>query len=384
MNQNEFRRYLIGLRHDLHRMPEVGQELQRTISFVTEELSKIGIGYSLIEGGGIIATIGDGPKTILLRADIDALPIREQSGEEFASTNGKMHACGHDLHTAMLLGAGRLLQEKKNELKSRVVLFFEFDEEHGTGMRTLIEADVFEKIGVNNVLALHCLPGDGMEPGTYVCHNGAANSSFSRFDIEVIGKTAHGAMPHKGKNPIHACVQIYNAISNIVQFELDSHKCAVVSICYLSGGDPEVGNIIPGLAHLGGSIRALETADTDYIVGRIEEIAKNICDSLKMECKTTSTAAFSSVVNSPETVELVNYCAKRCGMTDLDLPPQMVSDSFAFLTNRYPGAYVWIGAGGSDPKYRDGVLHSPTVCLNDETLSYGANLLAKVALEYGS
>lgn len=384
MDKNSFINYLIELRHKLHKIPERGTNLPLTTEAVCLELDSLGIGYRIVKDGGIIAPFGQGEHAIVLRADVDALPISERSGEEFASTNGCMHACGHDLHTTMLIGAAMLLKERESELKCKVILVFEYGEEIGIGMKTLVDEKVFDGMKIDHAMALHCLPGKGMAPGTYVCHEGPANSSFTMFDIKVTGKTAHGAMPFKGRNPINACVQIYNAITNLVMFETDARKTALVSPCYFTGGSPNSKNVVPEEAGLGGTIRTLSTEDTTHIGVRIREIAEHISQGLNMECEVSFASVYPSAVNASETVRLANETAAELGMRNLDLPPQMVSDTFAFLSEMVPGVYIWIGAGGDDPKYCDGVLHSPEVCYNDDTLYYGAKLFANAVLRYNS
>ena len=243
MDRSLLKKELVELRHALHKIPELRGNFPETTKVVAGELEKLGIPYEIVEESGIFAILGQGEKTILLRADMDALPIQEESGEDFASTNGNMHACGHDLHTTMLLGAGKILKEREEELKNRVMLFFEYDEETGSGINKVLDSGILKRLNIDAVMGFHCLPGEGMKPGTYVCHPGPANSAYAGFDIKVIGKTAHGANPYQGKNPINGCVQIFNAISNLVPFEVDARRCAVVSLCYLTGGDPSVSNI---------------------------------------------------------------------------------------------------------------------------------------------
>lgn len=384
LEKKELINYLVEIRHKLHKIPEIGTDLPLTVKFVCDELTHLGLEYRVVDHGGIIASLGQGERAILLRADMDALPIEEQSGEEFASANGNMHACGHDLHTTMLLGAAKLLKEKEEELRIKVVLLFEFGEETGKGMTALINEKVFDGMPIDHAIALHVLPGEEMEPGTYICHEGPANTSFSMFDIKVKGKTAHGAMLFKGKNPINAGVQIYNAITNLVLFEMDARKTALISPCYFLAGELDIRNVIPEEAVIGGTVRTLALKDTLYLDNRIREITESVSKGMHMESEVVFDPIYPAAVNSPETVRLVNESAKEIGMKNLDRPPQMVSDTFAFLTQMFSGAYIWIGAGGSGQKYKDGILHSPKVCYNDDTLFFGANLFYKAALKYSS
>lgn len=383
MDKKQLTEELVELRHTLHQIPELRADLPETTKIVKQELDKLGIPYEVVEGGGIFATLGQGEKTIMLRADMDALPIEEQSCEDFASSNGNMHACGHDLHTSMLIGAGKILKEREQELKNKVVLFFEYDEEKGSGMDVVMESKILDSLDIDAVMGLHCLPGEDMKPGTYVCHPGPANSAYEGFNVKVIGKTAHGANPSQGKNPINACVQIYNALSGLVPFEIDARRSAVMSICYFNAGNPMAHNIIPETAEMGGTIRAHRTEDAKYLVKRLTEISNGIAESLNMECEINLPLSHPAAVNHKDIVNLINGCAEELGMVNLDIPAQMVSDTFGYLTEHYPGAYVWIGVSGEEDKYKGGILHSPNTCFSDDTLIYGAELLAKVALEFG-
>ena len=381
---NSVNEYMVKTRRDLHQIPEIGPNIPETISYVSAELDKMGIEYIELEKVGIVATIGGGEKTLLLREDMDALPIVEVSGEEFASTNGNMHACGHDLHTAMLLGAAKVLKEREAELKCKVVLFFESDEEKGASLETLKVTKYFENMPLDGCLALHCLPLKEMGPGKYVCFEGPANTSINKFSIKVIGKTAHGAVMHEGRNPINVMSHIYNAIQTIAPLEVDSRHCAFVSVCYFRAGKPEAANVIPAEAVMGGTIRGFITEDVRFLMKRVSEVAKGIANSFGMECEIEVSNDFPAAMNSPEMVELVNGIASELGMENVAIPPQMTSDSFGYFSELCPGAYIWIGTGGEEEKYEGGVLHSPKVCFNEETLPYGANILIETALRFGN
>ena len=210
-----------------------------------------------MENGGIVARIRgkEGKNAFLLRADMDALPLLEQSGESFASTNGRMHACGHDIHTAMLLGAARLLKEREESLPGTVLLVFQSNEEGIAGMQVLLDHGLLDKDHVGAALALHVLPGHGMDAGTYSCLPGPANASVDEYRIEIRGKGTHGAMPYKGVDPINVGIHICNALAAMMTKEVDGRQVTVLSNGYFNSGSPLAYNIIPNTALVGGGLR---------------------------------------------------------------------------------------------------------------------------------
>ncbi|HPX70788.1 MAG TPA: amidohydrolase, partial [Bacillota bacterium] len=236
-NYAELQSYMTDCRRTLHKIPELRDELPQSTAFVCAQLNAMGIEYELLERAGILAVIGKGERTVLLRADMDALPIREESGESFASVNGNMHACGHDMHTAMLLGAAKLLKERKEDLSGSVLLFFQFNEEAMRGVHALLDSARLDNFNIIGALALHVLPGEGRKPGLYICPSGPANSALSIFHIGIKGVSAHGAMPYQGRDPLCAAVQIYDALGHIASRETDAREPALISVCYLNAGD---------------------------------------------------------------------------------------------------------------------------------------------------
>ncbi len=379
MNLKDF---LFECRHTLHRMPELLDDLPLTSGYVTQILDECEIRYEIIEKAGILATIGFGQKSLLLREDMDALPIKEESGEFFSSINGNMHACGHDMHTTMLIGAAKILKSIENELRGMVILFFQFNEEGMGGVRALIKNGYLDDKNVCGAIALHVLPGKDMVPGTYSCLPGPANSSVDFFRIKVKGNKAHGAMQYKGRDPINAGVQIYNSFSHVISKEIDAREFAVASICYFSAGDKCAFNIIPDYAELGGTLRTYKNEISQYLKERLFVIADSISNASRTKCHVEILTSAPSCVNDNHMVDLVNASAKDCGMVNKKLHPQLVSDDFGLISEIYPSIYVWIGAGGHEDKYQNGVLHSPYVCMNDELLPFGTNLLVGTTLRF--
>ena len=374
--------FLLECRHSLHQIPELLDDLPLTVEYVSGILDDCGIPYDIIEKAGILATVGSGEEALLLRADMDALPIPEESGESFAATNGNMHACGHDMHTAMLLGAAKILKEIEANLGGRVILFFQCNEEGMGGVRALIQSGYLDDKNIKGAMAIHVLPGGDMAPGTFSCLPGPANSSVGHFRIMVKGSKAHGAMQYKGIDPINAGVQIYNTFSNVISKEIDAREFAVASICYFNAGDQKAFNIVPDCAELGGTLRTYKSEISQHLTKRLHEVADNISSANRTECKVDMPISAPSCINDERMTDLVNASADKLGMTNKKLLPQLVSDDFGLFAEMYPSVYIWLGSGGHEEKYRHGILHSPYVCMNDDTLPYGTDLFVETTLRF--
>lgn len=374
--------YVVTCRHALHQIPELRSDLPQTVAYVTARLREMEIPFEIIENGGIVAEIGSGSHTFLLRADMDALPVKEESGETFASTNGNMHACGHDLHTAMLLGAAKLLKAREATLPGRVRLVFQSNEEDMVGMHMLLQKGLLADGTVGGALALHVLPGAGMDAGTYSCRAGAANTAVDKFHIDVHGVGVHGAMQYKGHDPINAGIQIYNALANMIAREIDVRAGAILSTCYFIGGSRATYNVIPDSASLGGSIRSFDSSIAEYVKNRISEISRDVASAFHTEAVISFPFSSPACCNEKNLSDLVNCVAADCGMENRELTPQLVSDDFSYLSQQVPSCYVWLGVSGSEEKFSRGCLHSPNICFNDEALSYGVALLAGTALRW--
>lgn len=369
--------YLVSCRRALHQIPELHFDLPQTTAFVSAQLDALGIPYTVIENGGIVALVGraDAKRTFLLRADMDALPLQEESGETFASQNGRMHACGHDLHTAMLLGAARELKKREALLPGAVKLVFQSNEEGIAGMEVLIQHGLMEGPHVDAALALHVFPGSCMPVGTYSSLPGPANASVNEYQIEIYGKGTHGATPDKGIDPINVGMHIYSALLAMMNREIDARETVVLSNGYFLGGTQVSYNVIPASAIMGGGIRTIQNGAAEYIKRRVQEIAASVAGMFHAECVVTFPASAKACVNHPEICELVDRCAGGLAMKNLKRPPQMSSDDFSHVSERVPSAYIWLGAGGSEPPYANGVLHDPRVRFHEDALLCGAELM---------
>lgn len=379
----ELSEYLVTCRRRLHQIPETHFELPRTMDFIASQLDEMNIPYRVVTNGGIIGLLGSpgNGHTFLLRADMDALPMEENSGEPFASQNGNMHACGHDFHMAMLLGAARLLKTREAQLPGAVKLVFQSNEEGIAGMKVLLENDLLASPQVDAAMAVHVLPGE-FEVGTYTCLEGPASSSVTEYKIEIFGKGTHGATPHKGVDPINIGVHIYTALMAMLTKETDARETALVSNGYFRGGTPEAYNVIPAKAVMGGGIRTFNNEVAEYIKARLVEIAEKTADAFHAECRVSFPASAPASVNDGSVTQCVNQCAAACGLSNLRRRPQVVSDDFSYVSVRVPSCYVWLGAGADDKNHTGGVLHDPRVRFNEKALPLGAALMADTAMSW--
>lgn len=380
---NELKNELSIYRRYIHKNAEVGMELPNTCEYVMSRLIEMGYEPKIIGGSGVTAIVGNGQgKTILLRADMDALPMKEESGEQFACTSGKaVHACGHDLHTAMLLGAAKMLKENEASIQGTVKLVFQPGEETFQGSRTLIGEGILESPKVDAALAYHVGPGK-MPIGLHM-YNDESTMMYSNdgFKIIVHGKGAHGAYPHLSVDPIHIAVQIYLGLEEIIAREVDSSSPCVMTIGKLTAG--EANNIIPETAEIQGSIRTTSVKNREIMVARMKEVACKIAEVYRGTAEVEMISEVPPLICNPEfTKEILSY------MSELEIPGQMgipgiqasASDDFAVILEKVPGAYMFLSAGY--PEKDVAPSHNPKVIFNEDVLPIGAAYLAHSATRW--
>ena len=342
-------------RRDLHQMPEVGLQLPQTASYVFAELQKMGYEpYYLTESG--IAAVLEGPhpgRTILLRADMDALPMEEDSGLSFSSRNpGASHTCGHDTHTAMLLGAARLLMEHRDQLHGRVKLMFQPGEEDAGGCKQMIDAGVLENPAPDAAIALHqVVTRHGMPSGTLGYTAGTAMASADVFRITVRGKACHGAAPELGISPIHILVQIYNLLQTIEFCEKPRADALSISVGQIHAGTAS--NIIPGKGWLSGSIRAYQPATRELARRRMGEIVSSTAALLGGEAQLEFLSELPPTCNDPQLGEdLFAYTQELLGPEEsVRMDGCMGSEDFAEITCRVPSVYFRLSMGSWEEGY---------------------------------
>ena len=373
---------IISYRRVIHSNPEVGQELPKTKKYVMDKLVEFGYSPEEICESGIVATIkGNKPgKTFLLRADMDALPIAEKTSCDFKSTNGCMHACGHDMHTAMLLGAARLLKENQDEIEGTIKLVFQPDEEGFTGSKKMIKAGVLENPKVDAALAMHVHPGT--PSNVVLCGLGTSIAGCNRFRIVVKGKGCHGAMPETGIDPINIAAHIYLAIQTILTREISATESAVVTIGKFVGGD--VPNVIPEEVVMEGTIRSLDKEVGEFIFDRMNEIVTSTAKMLRGEAELIELSSVPPLANNDELAhELTGYMKDIVGEKAVVLFEQggMGSEDFASYSYEVPSVYIMLGAGTKQENSLYGeAMHNEKVVFNEDILPTGAAIHAYSAI----
>jgi len=373
----EMQEEITAWRRHLHKEPEIGFDVFKTAAFVAQKLEKFGcdevvngIGRSGVVG--IIAgRLGSGP-AIGLRADMDALPILETSGAPHASTiAGKAHACGHDGHTAMLLGAAKYLAETRN-FAGTVAVIFQPAEEGGGGGREMVKDGMMERFGIGRVFGMHNLPG--LPVGRFAVTPGPIMAATAEFDIRIRGKGSHAAMPHKGVDPVVVASQVVLAFQTIAARTIDPIDSVVVSVTKISGGDAY--NVIPEHVDLAGTVRALKMEAMSTAEERMRTICAGIAQANGAEINFRFRTNYPVTDNNPEEATFAgNVAAEVSGEAGIDrnAPPLMAGEDFSYMLNARPGAFIFIG-NGDTPN-----LHHPAYDFNDEVTPYGVSYWIRVA-----
>ncbi|MFT5650208.1 MAG: hippurate hydrolase [Yoonia sp.] len=362
-------------RRHLHTIPELMFECHQTAAFVVERLKEFGITeiHEGIATTGIVAIIegqGDGP-TIGLRADMDALPMQEETGLPYASTiDGMMHACGHDGHTTMLLGAARYLAETRN-FKGRVALIFQPAEENGGGGEVMVKEGILDTFDIKEVYALHNAPG--VEVGHFYTTPGPIMAAADSFDIHITGKGGHGAMPHATADPIMAAVGIATAIQTIVSRNNYSQDNLVVSVTQIHTGSAD--NIVPGKAYLNGTVRTFDRAVQGMVLARLEAIVVGQAAAYGVEAYMDYHVGYPATINDAGRTEFAAGVAREIagdGGVNANAGPEMGAEDFAYLLEERPGSYLFVGNGNTAG------LHHPEYNFDDEAAAAGASFFAKI------
>ncbi len=374
----DFHADMTAWRHDIHAHPETAFEEHRTAEIVARKLEEFGIEvHRGLAGTGVVGTLRGahpGSGRIAIRADMDALHVHEKNGFAHASTHqGRMHACGHDGHTTMLLGAARYLAETRN-FAGTVHFVFQPAEENEGGGRAMVEQGLFEKFPADAVFGMHNWPG--LPAGQFAVRPGPMMASFDIFEITVTGRGAHAAMPHTGIDPVVAAAQIVTALQTIASRNVHPLESAVVSVTQIHGGD--TWNVIPNDVVLLGTVRTFKPEVQDAIEPAMRRIAENVCAALGASAAMRYERRYPSTINSDAETEIAaGVLADLVGEANVrrDQLPSMGSEDFAFMLQAKPGTYVWIGNG---PAEGNAMLHNPNYDFNDEILPLGASYWARL------
>jgi len=371
-------RELATWRQHLHSQPELAFEEAATAAFVAEKLAQWGLDVDCgLAKTGVVATLARGSgRCIGLRADMDALPIREANTFAYRSVaDGKMHACGHDGHTTMLLAAARYLAEH-GDFTGTVRFIFQPAEEAAGGAKVMIDEGLFERFPIDAVFGMHNWPR--LEPGKFALRRGPLMASMDCFDIEVAGRGGHGALPHLANDAVLAAANVICASHTIVSRNVDPLASAAISITQVHGGDSH--NVLPDVVTLSGALRCFDATLRAALKHRLQEVVEGTCRAAGATGRLEFVNEFPAVVNWDEPTEVAYAAAAGLvGETNVDgnAPPVMISEDFSFMLERVPGCFVFIGNGGGDCG-----LHNSRYDFNDAILPVGASYWCRLVEQF--
>jgi len=368
---DELKPRLVAIRRELHMHPELSMEEFETTRRIRGWLEEAGLAVQTygLETGLVADIEGGAPgPTVALRADIDALPVTEETGLPFAScVPGRMHACGHDFHTASMIGAALLLHRNRDRLKGRVRMLFQPGEEIAVGARAMIKAGVLE--GVDAILGMHNKPE--LPVGTVGVRAGALMASVDRFRIRVTGKGGHGAIPDAAVDPIVAASAIVGALQTIVSRNTSPLDSAVVSICRFHSGS--TWNVIPDQAELEGTVRAFDADVRRRLPEQIRRIAEGVAAGYGASAELVWIEGQHFVNNDPKAAALMERAAGELGLTVVEAQPTTAGEDFSVYQEHVPGCFIWMGTSGTEG------WHHPRFTLNEDALPVSAALFAHAA-----
>ena len=374
----EFHEEIAGWRRDFHAHPEVLYDVVRTSGIVEQKLREFGcdeVGTGIGRTGvvGIINGRNGGVgRTIGLRADMDALPVTEKTGKDYASTApGKMHACGHDGHTAMLLGAAKYLAETRN-FAGRIAVIFQPAEEGGAGGKAMLEDGLVARFGIDEFYGMHNWPG--MPAGHFGIRAGGIMAATDRFYIDIIGQGGHAARPQTTIDPIVVAANMIVALQSIVSRNVDPLHSAVLSVTMVEAGEAD--NVISRTAKITGTVRTLDGGVQDQIEERLGQFVPQFAASFGAEATVRYARGYPVTVNAPQQTAFAAQVAREvvgAERVDDDAPPSMGGEDFSFMLEARPGAYIFLGNGDSAE------LHTDTYDFNDEVIPVGASYWVRLA-----
>ena len=374
----DFHSDITAWRHDIHAHPELLYDVNRTAGIVADKLRSFGCDEVVTGIGrtGVVGVIrgnraGEGGRVIGLRADMDALPIQEANDIPYKSTvPGKMHACGHDGHTAMLLGAARYLAETRN-FNGTAVVIFQPAEEGGAGGKAMVQDGLMERFRVEEVYGMHNYPG--LPVGQFALRAGPLMAAADRITIDIEGRGGHAARPHVSIDTVLVGAQIINAIQSIVSRNVDPLEAAVVSICVFQAGTTD--NVIPQTAQLRGTARSLTPKVRDLLEGRLQQVVTGTAQLYGATAKLTYRRDYPITRNHDRQAAFAASVATQVAgreRVDDQVAPVMGAEDFSFMLEARPGAFIFVGNGASAG------LHHPAYDFNDETIPFGTSYWVKL------
>ncbi|MEJ8573903.1 M20 aminoacylase family protein [Microbaculum marinum] len=372
---------LVAIRRDIHANPELGFEETRTAEIVAQKLREFGVDevHTGIAKTGVVGVVrgkGGSNRAIGLRADMDALPIFEKTNLAHASrTDGKMHACGHDGHTTMLLGAARYLADHRN-FDGTVYLIFQPAEEGRGGGKVMIDEGLFERFNCETVYGMHNMPG--LPLGSISMRNGPCMAAADEFKIIVRGKGGHGAMPNVARDPVVIGSHIVTALQSIASRRVDPIKEAVVSVTQFHAGDAF--NVIPEEAELSGTCRSFLPEVRDLIESELKRIATNVALAFDATAEVSFMRNYPPTINTADETELAAAAARQVvgdAQVSTTGAPKMGAEDFSYMLEERPGCYIWLGNGMPGEKGGANV-HTPQYDFNDDAIPYGVGFWASL------
>ena len=374
----EFADEIAAWRQDFHAHPEVLYAVERTAGIVADKLTAFGCD-EIVTGIGRTGVVGiihgrsnESGRTIGLRADMDALPMSEKTGKDYASTvDGKMHACGHDGHTAMLLGAAKYLAETRN-FDGRIAVIFQPAEEGGAGAKAMLDDRLVENFNIDEFYGMHNWPG--MPEGHFGIRAGGIMAATDRFYIDIEGQGGHAARPQTTIDPIIVAANMIVGMQAIVSRNVDPLSSAVLSVTMLEAGEAD--NVISRTAKITGTVRTLDLAVQDQIEQRLAEFVPQFAKSFGATASVRYARGYPVTVNSPEETEFAGEVAREIAgpeRVDMDAPPSMGGEDFSFMLEQRPGAYIFVGNGDSSE------LHTDSYDFNDAIIPAGTSYWVRLA-----
>lgn len=373
----EIKEEMIRYRRAVHQIAEVGMNLPETAAYVKEELRKMGYDPQDVGTSGVSALVGNGGKTVLLRADMDALPVREESGLAFASQNGNCHACGHDIHTAVLLGAAKLLKEKEAELKGTVKFMFQPGEEVMHGAEDMVADGILENPKVDYALALHTR---SLKEKGIAYTNGVRYASCNNFTINVKGVAAHGAMPYNGVDAIMIGSHIVIAMQELVSREIPFNENAVLTVGQFQAGNSF--NLIPGEAVLKGTLRSYSNKSRELLKKRLPELVQSVAEIYRGSAEVIWDCDAPVMINDDP---LAAYCLDKIQkmaegrFSVYEIPPSTGSEDFAVVANQVPAFMFNLAMPDCESEVQYN-LHNPKIRFDEDMIPVGSAIFADCAM----
>jgi len=374
----------VAIRRDLHAHPELAFEEKRTAEIVAARLTALGLDVHTGIGGtgvvGILTGMQPGP-TIMLRADMDALPMPEENDVPYASRNaGVTHACGHDAHVAMLLGAAAILRARSNDVHGRIAFVFQPAEEGGGGARAMLDDGLIARFAIERAYGLHVVntAGDALAPsGVFGLRPGPIMAAVDSFDLVVEGRGGHGAMPHRSVDPVVVAADVVGALQRVVSREIDPVEPAVVTVGAINGGTTY--NVIPPRVALKGTVRTFTEATRDTMEGRVQRIAEHTCAAANASCSLTWHPSYPVTVNDPAEAAFVTatLAAEFGPERVVETAPVMGSEDFSYFAQVVPACFYFLGAGDAAHAFPN---HHPAFDIDENAMKAGIAAHVAIAL----